>query len=197
MPVYRSAYLRVLPPPPREEEPPDERIELLPEDIPLERIVELPPEERTAELLVVRILGLLLERIDGVFAERLTAGVDAVREAVDTAEVLFTTDVERTGVAAASLGRREAGDTAPLRNDVLVVRVVTVCVRVAASLRTAVAVATREAVLRLAGATAGRLFTRTLVLPKIRFEVLREDTRVDIVLFTDELRTAFALRTVI
>lgn len=196
MPVYHSAYLRVLPPPPREEEPADERIELLPEDIPLERIVELPPEERTAELLVVRILGLLLERIDGVFAERLTAGVDAVREAVDTAEVLFTTDVERTGVAAASLGRREAGDTAPSRNNVLVVRVVTVCVRVAASLRTAVAVG-REAVLRLAGATAGRLFTRTLVLPKVRFEVLREDTRVDIVLFTDELRTAFALRTVI
>ena len=68
-------YLRVLPPPPREEdEEPDERIELLPDDIvPAERIDELELLERTAEL---------VERIDELLLDERTAVLLVDRVAV-------------------------------------------------------------------------------------------------------------------
>ena len=68
-------YLRVLTPPPREEdEEPDERIELLPDDIvPAERIDEPELLERTAEL---------VERIDELLLDERTAVLLVDRVAV-------------------------------------------------------------------------------------------------------------------
>lgn len=159
----------VLPPPPREEPPPDGRIDPAPEDIPPERIVEPPPEERTEELLLVRILELL---------ERFTVGDDE-RVVEGTVDVLFTVDEERVGVATVLLERRGLVVTELLRVGVLLVRVVTDCERAAVcaveAFRWVVRMpvfSTRVALLPM------RPFVRTLALPKVRSDVLREDTRV-------------------
>lgn len=95
-------------PPPREEPPPDGRI-------------DPAPEERTEELLLVRILELL---------ERFTVGDDE-RVVEGTVDVLFTVDDERVGVATVLLERRGLVVTELLRVGVLLVRVVTDCERVA------------------------------------------------------------------
>lgn len=189
----------MVPPPPREEPPPDGRIEPLPEDIPPERMVELPPEERTEELLLVRILELLLEelpaRVEDVLEERFTEGAETDREEVDTEDDLFTVDVERTGVAA-SFERRVAEDTELLRDEVFpVLRVVTVCERVAVLLRSVEEAPTRDALLRLEAEVSIRLFVRTFVLPKVLLDVLREDTRVSGTAPADGLRIVLAPRT--
>lgn len=189
----------MVPPPPREEPPPDGRIEPLPEDIPPERMVELPLEERTEELLLVRILELLLEelpaRIEDVLEERFTEGAETDREEVDTEDDLFTVDVERTGVAA-SFERRVAEDTELLRDEVFpVLRVVTVCERVAVLLRSVEEAPTRDALLRLEAEVSIRLFVRTFVLPKVLLDVLREDTRVSGAAPADGLRIVLAPRT--
>lgn len=189
----------MVPPPPREEPPPDGRIEPLPEDIPPERMVELPPEERTEELLLVRILELLLEelptRVEDVLEERFTEGAETDREEVDTEDDLFTVDVERTGVAA-SFERRVAEDTELLRDEVFpVLRVVTVCERVAVLLRSVEEAPTRDALLRLEAEVSIRLFVRTFVLPKVLLDVLREDTRVSGATPADGLRIVLAPRT--
>lgn len=189
----------MVPPPPREEPPPDGRIEPLPEDIPPERMIELPPEERTEELLLVRILELLLEelpaRVEDVLEERFTEGAETDREEVDTEDDLFTVDVERTGVAA-SFERRVAEDTELLRDEVFpVLRVVTVCERVAVLLRSVEEAPTRDALLRLEAEVSIRLFVRTFVLPKVLLDVLREDTRVSGAAPADGLRIVLAPRT--
>lgn len=189
----------MVPPPPREEPPPDGRIEPLPEDIPPERMVELPPEERTEELLLVRILELLLEelpaRVEDVLEERFTEGAETDREEVDTEDDLFTVDVERTGVAA-SFERRVAEDTELLRDEVFpVLRVITVCERVAVLLRSVEEAPTRDALLRLEAEVSIRLFVRTFVLPKVLLDVLREDTRVSSAAPADGLRIVLAPRT--
>lgn len=156
-------------PPPREEPPPDGRIDPAPEDIPPERIVEPPPEERTEELLLVRILELL---------ERFTVGDDE-RVVEGIVDVLFTVDEERVGVATVLLERRGLVVTELLRVGVLLVRVVTDCERVAVcaveAFRWVVRMpvfSTRVALLPM------RPLVRTLALPKVRADVLREDTRV-------------------
>lgn len=189
----------MVPPPPREEPPPDGRIEPLLEDIPPERMIELPPEERTEELLLVRILELLLEelpaRVEDVLEERFTEGAETDREEVDTEDDLFTVDVERTGVAA-SFERRVAEDTELLRDEVFpVLRVVTVCERVAVLLRSVEEAPTRDALLRLEAEVSIRLFVRTFVLPKVLLDVLREDTRVSGAAPADGLRIVLAPRT--
>jgi hypothetical protein len=162
-------------------------------------MIELPPEERTEELLLVRILELLLEelpaRVEDVLEERFTEGAETDREEVDTEDDLFTVDVERTGVAA-SFERRVAEDTELLRDEVFpVLRVVTVCERVAVLLRSVEEAPTRDALLRLEAEVSIRLFVRTFVLPKVLLDVLREDTRVSGAAPADGLRIVLAPRT--
>ena len=164
-------------PPPREEPPPEERMDELPDECiapPEERIDELL-DERTAELLEVRMLELL---------ERLTEGAEAERVAVDTLDTLFTVEVERVGVETVLPERRGLVASELLREGVLFVRVVTDCERVVVwvteALRVAAerapALSTRVALLRVAAVI--RSFVRTFVLPKVRDVFPREATRV-------------------
>lgn len=110
-------------------------------------------DERTAELLLERIVELPL---------RLTDGEDE-RVAVGVVVVLFTVVEVRVGVATVLLERRGlvADTEALLRVGVLLVRVTVDCERAA-----------------VCEVAAVRVVVRTLVLPNVRVAVLREEMRV-------------------
>lgn len=161
-------------PPPRDELVPDECIDPPPDEKPPadERIDELL-DERTIELLVVRI------EVLGLF----TKGVETERVVVDTFVFLFTVELVRTEGDTTLSERLVVGATVVERDGTLLVRVVTVVCRVAVLLTVACRVVVREFVPSTLVATPRpaavmRSFVRTLALPKVRASALREEIRV-------------------